>query len=187
MRIVAGQHRGRPLFAPEGDVVRPTGDRAREALFNILAHGRLSAADGPAYAGARVLDAFAGTGALGLEALSRGAAYAVFIEDDRLALAALRRNIAALGEEKRTRIIATDALRPPRADAPCTLAFLDPPYPQGLAGAALDALHKAGWLAPGALCAVETAAREDLAAPPGFGLLDDRRYGKARLRFLRAP
>src|SRR5262249_918285 len=104
MRIIAGSHRGRALVAPQGDLVRPTSDRAREALFNILAHGTL-AASGPPYAGARVLDAFAGTGALGLEALSRGAAGVAFIENSRTALTTLRQNISALGETARTQIV----------------------------------------------------------------------------------
>jgi 16S rRNA (guanine966-N2)-methyltransferase len=184
MRIIAGKHRGRPLEAPQDDAVRPTSERAREALFNILAHGSL-AAEGPAYAGARVLDAFAGTGACGLEALSRGAAEAIFIENGRAALAALRRNIAALDETAHSRIVTGDATAPPRALAPCALAFLDPPYREGLGGPALTALASAGWLAPGALCVVELAAAEDVAAPPGFSALDERRYGAAKLKFFR--
>jgi len=184
MRIIAGKHRGRPLAAPHGDMVRPTSDRAREALFNILTHGAL-AAGGPEYAGARVLDAFAGTGAFGLEALSRGAAEAVFIENSRAALAALRQNIATLDETGRAQIITGDATAPPRALAPCALAFLDPPYREGLAAPALAALGVAGWLAPGALCVVELAATERFDPPAGFTPLDERRYGAARLVFLR--
>ena len=183
MRIVAGKHRGRRLIAPAGGTVRPTSDRAREALFNILSHGRL-AAEGIPFAGAAVLDAFAGTGALGLEALSRGAAEALFIEQDREALAALRGNIAALGETARARIIPGDATRPPRATAACALVFLDPPYRSGVAAAALAALDAAGWLGPKALAVVELAAREELAAPAGFILLDERVYGAGRLVFL---
>src|SRR5215471_5249106 len=114
MRIVGGTHRGRRLLAPPGDTVRPTSDRAREALFNILSHGRLAAAGAP-FADAAVLDAFAGTGALGLEALSRGAAAAVFIERDPDAIAVLRRNVAALGESERAEILSGDATRPIRA------------------------------------------------------------------------
>ena len=147
MRIVGGSHRGRPLIAPPGDAVRPTSDRAREALFNILSHGEFAAA-GIAFAEAAVLDAFAGTGAFGLEALSRGASEAVFIENDREALAALRRNIADLGETARSRVIAGDATRPPRAPIACAVAFLDPPYASGLAVPALTALAAAGWLCP---------------------------------------
>jgi 16S rRNA (guanine966-N2)-methyltransferase len=184
VRIVAGRHRGRRLLAPPGDTVRPTSDRVREALFNILSHSRL-AAEGAPFAGATVLDAFAGTGALGLEALSRGAAEAVFIERDREALAILRQNISALGEDARTRIVSSDATRPPRATSACMLAFLDPPYRSGLAATALTALDAAGWLAPEALAVVELATREELPMPPGFDLLDERVYGAARLAFLR--
>ena len=186
MRIVAGRHRGRALQAPPGDAVRPTSDRAREALFNILAHGRFgNGGDGPAYAGASVLDAFAGTGALGLEALSRGAAEAFFLESDRAALAVLRRNVEALGETARARIVPADATNPPRAQKPCGLVFLDPPYRGGLAQPALAALAAAGWIAPDALCVVEAAAKEDFAPVAGFDRLDDRTYGAARLIFLR--
>jgi 16S rRNA (guanine966-N2)-methyltransferase len=184
VRIIAGRHRGRLLAAPPGETVRPTGERAREALFNILAHGSF-ASSGPAYAGARVLDAFAGTGAFGLEALSRGAAGVVFIENNRAALAALRANIATLGEEQHADIISGDATAPPRAPAPVALAFLDPPYGKGLAVKALVALADAGWLAAGALCVVEMAAKERIEPPPGFSSLDERRYGAARLVFLR--
>lgn len=185
MRIIAGRHRGRALRAPEGRVVRPTSDRAREALFDILAHGRF--ADRPVFEEARVLDAFAGTGAFGLEALSRGAAQATFIEKDRGALAILRGNIAALGEERRAAVLGADALHPPQAAAPVTLAFLDPPYGEDLAATALAALAAARWLAPEALVVVEVAARQTLVPPPGLILLEERRYGAARLVFLRAP
>jgi 16S rRNA (guanine966-N2)-methyltransferase len=184
MRIVGGVHRGRRLVAPPGDAVRPTSDRAREALFNILSHGNF-AASGLVFAGRPVLDAFAGTGAFGLEALSRGAGTATFIEDSREALAVLRRNVAALGEAERAHIVAGDATRPPRAAQPCALAFLDPPYRSGLAAPALAALAAAGWLAPDALVVIEVAAREDLPPPAGFTMLDERVYGAARLVFLR--
>ena len=184
MRIVAGRHRGRRLLAPPGETVRPTSDRAREALFNILSHGQL-AAEGIPFAGAAVLDAFAGTGAVGLEALSRGAGEAAFIEQDREALATLRQNIAALGEDVHSRIVSGDAPRPPRAPSAYALAFLDPPYRSGLAPAALTALDGAGWLAPESLAVIELAAREELTLPAGFFLLDERVYGVARLLFLR--
>ena len=184
MRIVGGHHRGRKLKAPPDDRVRPTSDRAREALFNILSHGRF-AASGLPFADRPVLDAFAGTGAFGLEALSRGAAAAAFIENGREALAALRRNIAELGEEDRAHVVTGDATRPPRAAFACALAFLDPPYRSDLAGPALTALAAAGWLTPDALAVVEIAASEEFPCPAGFVRLDERVYGAARLVFLR--
>ncbi|HZT50703.1 MAG TPA: 16S rRNA (guanine(966)-N(2))-methyltransferase RsmD [Stellaceae bacterium] len=184
MRIIAGKHRGRRLEAPPGLAVRPTGERAREALFDILAHGRF--AERPVYEDARVLDAFAGTGALGLEALSRGARFATFLENDRAARAALQRNIAALGETPRAQVMAADALHPPRASGPCDLVFLDPPYGEPVAAPALTALAAAGWLAEAALIVVELAARASFAPPPGFTLLETRRYGAAQLAFLRS-
>lgn len=184
MRIVGGSHRGRRLLAPPGETVRPTSDRAREALFNILSHGQF-AAEGVPFAEKPVLDAFAGTGALGLEALSRGAAEAVFIENDREALTGLRRNIADLGETARARVITGDAIRPPRAAAGCAVIFLDPPYASGLAAPALSALAGAGWLTPDALAVVEVGAREPFTAPLGFAVFDERVYGAARLIFLR--
>jgi 16S rRNA (guanine966-N2)-methyltransferase len=184
MRIVGGRHRGRRLLAPSGATVRPTSDRAREALFNILSHGRF-AAGGVPFVGAAVLDAFAGTGAFGLEALSRGATEAVFIEQDRAALAILRQNIGALGEGERARILQGDATRPPPAIFPCAVAFLDPPYRSGLGAPALAALAAAGWLAPEALAIAEIAVREELLPPGGFVPLEERIYGAARLIFLR--
>jgi 16S rRNA (guanine966-N2)-methyltransferase len=183
MRIIAGRHRGRRLEAPAGLAVRPTGERAREALFDILAHGRFAAR--PVFEDARVLDAFAGTGALGLEALSRGARFATFLENDRAARAALARNIAALGEGQHAQVIAADALHPPRASGPCDLAFLDPPYGEPLAAPALEALAAMGWFAADALIVVELAARAPFAAPAGFTPLEERHYGAAKIVFLR--
>ncbi len=212
MRIVAGRHRGRRLEAPAGMAVRPTADRTREALFNILTQGKLpwrtpvggqgvggqgvarqraegqdSEGRGNPLAGARALDAFAGTGALGLEALSRGAAFVTFMENQAVALAACRNNIALLEETARSQALRCDVLRPPPAPAPCDLVLMDPPYNQGLAAPALAALEAAGWLAPGALGVVELMAKEPFALPEGFEALDERKYGKARLVFLRAP
>jgi 16S rRNA (guanine966-N2)-methyltransferase len=131
------------------------------------------------------LDAFAGTGALGLEALSRGAARAVFFEQNREALAVLRRNVASLGEGDHARILPYDATRPPRAALQCAVVFIDPPYRSGLAAAALVAIESAGWLTPDALAVIEIRAREEFSLPTGFTRLDDRVYGAARLVFLR--
>ena len=189
MRIVAGRHRGRRIGAPPGDAVRPTSDRAREAVFNILAHGGFGAGGASIVAGAVVLDAFCGTGAMGLEALSRGAARAVFIDNEPQSLVAVRANIAALREQATARVIAADATRPPPRPKdlpPATLAFFDPPYAEALAGAALAAFAEGGWLAPGTICVVEEAARApDLAPPAGFTGLQSRRYGAARITLLR--
>jgi 16S rRNA (guanine966-N2)-methyltransferase len=184
MRIVAGRCKGRQLLAPPGTTTRPTADRVRQALFDMLWHAPWAGRE--SVEGALVLDAFAGTGALGLEALSRGAAQASFMETDAAALAALRRNVAACRAEGESRVLAADATRPPRAPRPCTLVFLDPPYGQRLVARALAGLAGAGWLAPGALISAEFG-REPAEPPPGFSLLAERSHGPARLLFLRAP
>jgi 16S rRNA (guanine966-N2)-methyltransferase len=185
MRIVGGRHRGRPLRAPGGRDSRPTSDRAREAIFNILAHGM----EDFELDGASVVDVFAGTGALGLEALSRGAAHATFIDDDGRAMGCVRGNAAALGERGAVTLLTLDAARLPppplAARAPCALAFLDPPYGAGLAAAALEGLAGRGWIAPGAVCVVELAAPEPFTPPPAFEAVDERTYGPARVVFLR--
>ncbi len=183
LRIVAGRHRGRRLAAPEGLATRPTAERVRQALFDMLWHAPWAGRE--AVEGARVLDAFAGTGALGLEALSRGAAAARFIEPDRAALATLRANIATLGEQGRAQVIAGDATRPPRAAAPATLIFLDPPYGKGFVPRALAALREAGWIAPGALVVAEMGKAEALDLP-GFAPLAERAHGAARIAVFRA-
>lgn len=186
MRIVGGRHRGRRLVAPAGSDTRPTTDRTRESLFNILAHARWAAdPDADLIEGAVVVDAFCGTGALGLEALSRGAARCRFLDLGRPALDAVRANVAALGEGERASVLRADATRPPAPAEPCTLAFLDPPYGKGLAPRALEGLAKAGWLAPGAIVIVEVGGDDPLPPPPGFAALDERRYGDTRVVFLR--
>jgi 16S rRNA (guanine966-N2)-methyltransferase len=184
MRIVAGRHRGRALATPPGDAIRPTSDRARQSLFNILEHGA-PAKSGLVIRDATVLDVFCGTGALGLEALSRGAAKAILVDSDAAAITLARANAMALGEIANVSLRQLDATRPGPAKEAATLAFLDPPYGKGLATPALAALAAQGWLAPGAIVVVETATKEDLALPPGFAPLDERRYGKAKLQFLK--
>lgn len=184
MRIVGGKHRGRRLAAPGGRNVRPTADRVRESVFNLLAHG-VRAVD---LTDAAVVDVFAGSGALGLEALSRGAVRAAFIDSDSQAINAVRRNAATLGEEDNVTLLCLDASRlppPPRvAGAPARLALLDPPYASGLAAPALAGLAGKGWIAKGSVAVVEVGAREPLEAPPGFRVLDERTYGAARVVFL---
>jgi 16S rRNA (guanine966-N2)-methyltransferase len=186
MRIVGGKHRGRKIEAPSALDVRPTSDRAREALFNILIHGHLSADGTSPLPGARVLDAFAGSGALGLEALSRGAAHALFIDSDTKACAAIRANAKTLGETANITVIPGDATKPPPCPgAPCGIVFLDPPYGSDLAAPALASLTANEWIADGAICIVEQAIEDGITLPQGFALLDDRHYGKARLLVLK--
>ncbi|MDE2228020.1 MAG: 16S rRNA (guanine(966)-N(2))-methyltransferase RsmD [Alphaproteobacteria bacterium] len=182
-RIIAGKHRGRKLASLAGGTVRPTSGRAREAVFNILAHAGFTPR--PPYEDAFVLDAFAGSGALGLEALSRGARFVTFMERDRTARAVLAANIAALGAERQTTVLTGDALRPPRANAPASLAFLDPPYAEDWAAPALAALAASGWLQPDSLAVVELPAKRAFAPPVRFTPLDERRYGAAKIVFLR--
>ncbi len=182
MRIVGGRLRGRALAAPKSMAIRPTADRLREALFNILAH-----AYGDPVAGARVLDLFAGSGALGIEALSRGAAFVLFIDDSAEARALLRENVAALGLGGVSRIFRRDATRlgPAHPLEPFSLAFLDPPYGQGLAEKALASARDGGWFAPDALIVVEEATKANFAAPERFTEVERRRYDETEFVFLR--
>jgi 16S rRNA (guanine966-N2)-methyltransferase len=176
MRIVGGRWRGHRLRTPADDRVRPTTDRVREALFNVLAHR-----DPPVLQGAVVLDLFAGTGALGLEALSRGAARAVFIDLDPRSLALVRDNVAAVRAEAACEILKADATRLHARALGATLVFLDAPYGRGLLKPALEAAADGGWLAPGALAVIEAPAEEAVELPSGFSQDDDRRYGGTRL------
>ena len=180
MRIVAGKHRGRPLTAPPGPDIRPTSDRAREGLFNILEHGRI-AID---LDDARVLDAFAGTGALGLEALSRGARHAIFIENARVARRTVAENIAACGEADRTTIVDADATNPPPVDRAVDVVFLDPPYGTGLTVPALTALDRRGWFHEDTMIVVEMGANEAITPPDFLEEADRRTYGAAQILFL---
>jgi 16S rRNA (guanine966-N2)-methyltransferase len=182
MRIVGGRLRGRSLQAPASPAIRPTADRLRESLFNILIH-----AYGDPVSGARVLDLFAGTGALGLEAISRGAAFALFVDDSAPARALIRANVEALGLGGVTRIFRRDAakLGPAHPVEPFSLVFLDPPYGKGFAEQALVSARDSGWLTPDALVVVEEAADAGFAAPNGFTELERRRYDDTELVFLR--
>lgn len=182
MRVIAGQHRGLKLAeVGAGDVaahLRPTSDRVRETLFSIL---RNHGAPGP---DSRVLDLFAGTGALGIEALSRGAAHATFLDDGKVAQRLIRDNIGRARRAADATLLTCAAARLPLAPAPCDLIFLDPPYGQNLGGPALDAAQKRGWVAPAALIVWE----ENAAQPPlaGLTLVDQRRYGDTWMTLLRA-
>ena len=183
MRVVGGRLRSRPIAGPKSDAVRPTSNRLREALFNILTH----AYDDPV-AGARVLDLFAGTGALGIEAISRGASYALFVDQGVEARALLRDNTETLGLGGVTRIFRRDAtkLGPAHPLEPFSLVFLDPPYGKGLAEKALVSAREGGWLKPDALVVVEEAADAGFTAPEGFEELERRDYDDTILVFLRA-
>ncbi len=179
MRIIAGEWRGRRIDAPEGQGTRPTSDRAREGLFSMLA-SRLGS-----FEGLRVGDLFAGTGALGLEALSRGAAHCTFVEKDRAALDMLQRNIAKLGADERAELRAQSVEHAAPPSLPFDLLLMDPPYRTALAQAALDRISGKGWLAPGAWVSVEVSG-EEIAVPPALTLEAERRFGKATILLFRA-
>src|SRR5689334_1097174 len=183
MRVVGGRLRSRPLAGPKSNAVRPTSDRSREALFNILTHSY-----GDPIAGARVLDLFAGTGALGIEAVSRGAAYALFVDDGVEPRALLRENIETLGLGGVTRVFRRDAtkLGPVHPLEAFSLVFADPPYGKGLAERALASAQDGGWLKPGALVVVEESADAQFAAPAAFEELERRVYDDTEFVFLRA-
>ncbi|TKT69182.1 16S rRNA (guanine(966)-N(2))-methyltransferase RsmD [Aquamicrobium sp. LC103] len=182
MRIVGGEFRGRPLAAPRSSAIRPTTDRAREAVFNVIAHNF-----GGDLEGARVLDLFAGTGALGLEALSRGASHCIFIEESAEGRGLIRTNVETLGLQGRTKIFRRDAtaIGDVGTIAPFGLVFADPPYGKGLGEQALAAALAGGWLIPGALCMVEEASSAQFRPPAGFSLLDSRDYGDTTVTFCR--
>ena len=181
MGIVGGTFGGRPLAVPRDQAIRPTSDRVREAVFNVLAHGFRDRLEG-----SRVLDLFAGTGALGLEALSRGAAFCVFVEESTEGRGLIRSNVEAMGLEGRTRVLRRDATRLGAAGAvaPFGLLFADPPYGRGLGEAALRSAKQGGWLLPGAICLVEEAAAANFDPGEGFEVLDERRYGETAMHLL---
>ena len=183
MRVVGGSLRGRALAGPKSAAIRPTADRLRESLFNVLVH-----AYGDPVTGARVLDLFAGTGAFGIEALSRGATFALFIDQSTQARALLRENVTALGLGGISRIFRRDAtkLGPVHPLEPFSLAFLDPPYGQGLAQAALASARAGGWFLPGALVVVEEAAKAQFTAPEGFQERERRSYDDTEFVFLQS-
>ena len=182
MRVVGGRLRSRPIAGPRSDSVRPTSDRLREALFNILTHSYSDPVTG-----ARVLDLFAGTGALGIEAISRGADYALFVDAGVEARALLRDNVESLGLGGVTRIFRRDASRlgPAHPLDPFSLVFLDPPYGRGLAEKSLVSARDGGWLMPEALLVVEEAADAGFKAPDGFTELERRRYDDTEFSFIR--
>lgn len=181
MRIVGGELRGRSLHTPRSQDIRPTSDRLREALFNILAHH-----DRIDLHKARVLDVFAGTGALGIEALSRGAGFALFIEESAEGRGLVRQNVMALGLQGCTKVYRRDATKPgkPGTLEPFNLAFLDPPYGKGLGEKALEELQNGGWFKPGALVILEEMTKAEIDLPADYELLDERIYGDTKFLFL---
>ncbi len=182
VRIVAGEFRGRNLAAPRTQTIRPTADRLRESLFNVLAH-----AYDDIVADARVLDLFAGTGALGLEAISRGARYAIFVEEGVEGRGLIRANIEALGLTGRTKLLRRDAtkLGPAGTVEPFQLVFADPPYGKGLGEAALASAVEGGWLAPGAIVVLEEEAKAEIGEIPGLERIETRQAGDSQLVFLK--
>jgi 16S rRNA (guanine966-N2)-methyltransferase len=183
MRVVGGNFRGRTIAAPKTQSIRPTADRLRESLFNILAH-----AYGDPASGARVLDLFAGTGALGIEAMSRGAAFTLFVDDGAEARALLRENVASFGLGGTSRVFRRDAtkLGPAYPVEPFSLVFLDPPYGKNLAENALASARDGAWLVPEAIIVVEEAVKSAFAAPDGFTELERRRYDDTEFVVLRS-
>jgi 16S rRNA (guanine966-N2)-methyltransferase len=185
MRIVSGRFKGRTLKAPGDAALRPTSDKVRQAIFNILEHAGFAA--GFSLEGARVVDLFAGTGALGLEALSRGGKYCLYIEDAAESRAIIRENVEALGLTGASKIWRRDATNLGALDtlAPFDLAFVDPPYRKGLLAPALQGLASGGWLNANALVIAEAAEDETIPVVDGFEILDDRVYGDTRIAFMR--
>jgi 16S rRNA (guanine966-N2)-methyltransferase len=182
MRVVGGRLKGRNIASPASNAIRPTQDRLRESLFNILIHAYANPIDG-----ARVLDLFAGTGALGIEAVSRGAKFALFVDNGAEARALLRNNVEAFGLGGVTKVYRRDAtnLGPAHPMEPFSLVFMDPPYGKGLADRALTSLREGGWLAPDALVVVEEATAAAFAAPDGYDELERRAYDDTEFVFLR--
>lgn len=178
MRIISGEWRGRPLVAPESRATRPTADRARQGLFSML-QSRIGS-----FEGLRVADLFAGSGALGLEALSRGAAHCTFIDNDRNAIEAIRRNLSTFGATARADVRSQGIEHAPTPSAPFDILFLDPPYATGLAEMALTRIANPGWVAPDGFLSIETD-RNRPPSPPGFAIEAERRFGKAYILLLR--
>jgi 16S rRNA (guanine966-N2)-methyltransferase len=185
LRIIAGKHRGRKIETKKNADIRPTGGRARGAIFNILMHGEWSIHDRPILEDALVIDLFCGTGALGLEALSRGVSHVTFIDQSAESISLARGNAKHMGEEARTHFIRSDSASLPPARQRYDLAFLDPPYNSGLAAKSLKSLHSQGWLAHDAVVVVETSTREKLELPEAYTVADERKYGNTKIAFLR--
>lgn len=181
MYIVAGKHKGRRIESPEGREVRPTAARTREAIFNILAHGRYAE---KGLLKGRVADVFCGSGAMGLEALSRGAQQITFVDKSGESLRAAEYNLKQFGEQSHARLIRADSSQLPPAPHPHEILFIDPPYRSGLAIGSLNTARLGGWLAPEGVAVIETAWKEEVTIPEGYALIDERKYGNTRVLLL---
>ncbi len=182
MRIIAGKSKGKKLFAPLPEITRPTSDRAKEALFGILA-SRLGI-EGRSFGDINFLDVFAGSGAIGLEALSRGAKYVIFAEKNSDAVACIRKNLSGLNGEEKADIYG-DVFKMPRAKSAFSIVFVDAPYGKGLTAPALEYLRRTGWIGAETICVTETEDKENFSGAEGFSITDVRKYGRARFTFLK--
>ncbi len=185
LRIIAGKHRGRKIETKEHAKIRPTGSKARGAIFNILLHGEFRGADASPLIGRRVVDVFCGTGALGFEALSRGAEHVTFVDQSAESMSLVRTNARHMGELDASDFIRSDSASLPMARKACRLAFLDPPYGTGLAVKSLKSLDRQGWLENGAVAVVEMGAKDAFEPPEGYEQFDERKYGHTRIVFLK--
>ena len=184
MRIIAGKHRGRVIGRPPSMITRPTMDRVRESIFNMLTHSDIENKI-DYIQDAMVLDAYAGSGALGLEALSRGAKYIYFFDKNTRALATVRENAWSMGEAETTKIMKADATKPPASSQPMDLILLDPPFGKNLVAICLPALLKAGWIDQNSLIVAEIATREQLNLPENFSIIREKIYGTAQVFFIK--
>lgn len=185
LRIIAGKHRGRNIETKESKGIRPTGSKARGAIFNILAHGNFGPQDQSPLIGQDVLDLFCGTGALGLEALSRGAKHVTFVDQSGDSITLARQNVLRMGEEENAHFLRNDSTSLPPARRKVALVFMDPPYNSGLAVKSLASLHAQSWLADDAVIVVELSSREKIAITAPYALFDEREYGNTKIVFLK--
>ncbi|MBT4880627.1 MAG: 16S rRNA (guanine(966)-N(2))-methyltransferase RsmD [Alphaproteobacteria bacterium] len=185
IRIISGSHRGRVLKIPPASITRPAMDRVRESVFNIIAHQVDPLSGKNILENAHVLDAFAGSGSMGFEALSRGASHVTFMENNSKALSVLKENTALLRAEKQVSVLASDATHPPHPTQPCTLIFIDPPYGKDLVLPCLQALDEMGWIFEDTLIVCEIASKEKLILPATFHLEEERSYGTAKIVFIK--
>ena len=185
MRIISGKHRGRRIEMKEGKDIRPTSSKARQAIFNILSHGEFSGPDASPFIERKVADLFCGSGALGLEALSRGAGSVTFVDQSQDSLNLVRASAEKFGESKNIRLLRSDSSKLGPSITRHSLVFLDPPYNKNLAVPALESLVRSNWLEPNAVCVVELSAKEAFILPPHYEIISERHYGAAQILILR--